>query len=159
MKRSYPACPCASTLNPPAIGAWSDLFLYTNGICYGQWVDGPYSYVTAQSICMSNAGSANIGRAATFPSGLDYNNIAAAITGHLPGPGSQGIWIGLNNQKWDDPNTPSCPPPLNVTEFESVTGVTIPSSGYAGINSWTTWVNPSTSYDSHLCEIGKLCLH
>ena len=51
VKRSFPACPCQNTLSSGAIGAWSDMFLYTNGRCYAQFVDGPYTYASAQSLC------------------------------------------------------------------------------------------------------------
>lgn len=159
IKRSpYPPCSCG---NASAFG----LFQYTNGRCYGYYPSPSQNYSDSQIQCQTYAESGNVGRLATFDSGTDYANIIG-IDG-IAGPpyaGNAGsntaVWIGLSNQLWVDPNTPSCPPPLpNAAQFEADAGLTV--SIPAGTNtlidtSWTSWYNGlGTNLQTQLCEIGK----
>lgn len=148
----YPPCPCENYIVNTTGHSFPDLFLYTNGRCYSS-TKYYHTYASAQNRCMlDNAPYA--GRSATFDSGADY----LAVTNMLntPGSGPNAAWIGLINQQWDDPNSPSCPPQLNVTQFQIDAGVTIPVSGTVGVGkSWTTWTADSGSLQYHLCEFGK----
>lgn len=154
-RAAYPPCPCKGKMVPN----WDDLFLYTNGRCYGQWSSGLKNYSYAQSLCTIDAGSGNAARSATFDSGTDYLAITAAMTKiPLSVASFWATWIGLSNQKWDDPFTPSCPPPINVAQFQSETNITIPASGYVAVGvGWATWnsLSPSAKLYPHVCEIGK----
>lgn len=151
--KRYPTCPCVGTIQLLT----TDYFLYTNGRCYAQYLDAAGGgYANAQTMCQLDAGAGNVGRSATFDSVADYVAITGAMTGHTPGAGGNRAWIGVNNQKWDDPNSPSCPPPLNVTEFQTTLGMTIPN-GTVGIGGgWNSW-NPysGTGLKDRVCEFGK----
>lgn len=113
-----------------------------------------YNYSYAQTLCKNHA-SPWAGRSATFDSAAEYFAVTSAMTGNIPGGGTNRAWIGLRNLQWDDPKTPSCPPYLDVTQFEAAANFTIPATGPVAVGSgWSTWSSPSVSVLDHLCEYG-----
>lgn len=161
VKRSYPACPCESEIQTATGGiTWSDLFLYTNGRCYAQWAF-LRNYTDSQYRCqIGNPGVGNVGRLANFDNGSDYVAITSAMTGYTPTGGAKRAFIGIYDQQFTDPNTPSCPAQLNVAQFEASAGVIIPPTNYVAVGGWSTWTSVTTAVtlDSHICEFGKPAL-
>lgn len=158
MKRSYPTCPCENDILIAAGGPfWTDLFLYTNGRCYAQF-ENPQDFTMSQLLCQGDA-SPNAGRLATFDSYNDYFAITSAMVGYMPGDDAMGTWIGMQDQQWLDPNTPSCPPPFNLTQFQLCDPIfAVPATGTVGLGSaWKTWNAASGLLEGHMCEFGKTC--
>lgn len=134
---------------------WTDLFLYTNGRCYAQF-QNPQDFATSQDLCQYDA-SPYAGRLATFDSYADYFDITSAIVGYIPGNNEMGTWIGMENQKWLDPNTPSCPPTFNIDQFHICdSAFAVPDAGTVSLGStWNSWNAASGISEGHMCEFGK----
>lgn len=154
-------CPCTTDLNINATG----LFFHTNGRCYAKFSIGNYNYAAAQSYCMHNASTSgtNAGRLATFNSGLDF--LAAKYSFSLATGGAWiGIqWNGTNTDWWDDPNSPSCPPPFNKIEFaqDGNTSAIATSSMFPFASIGSDWHTISASQSvaqltEFICEFGKI---
>lgn len=153
MKRAiYPPCPCNNSVTMNTFGR-TDLFLYTNGRCYAQYVNVSLKYSEAQTSCQSDGGVGNVGRLATFDSGNDYIAITSAMSNNIPGSSPNAAWIGISSENWDDPNATPCPPLLNVASFQNETGITIPTSNYIAVGGWSTW----NQYNNGVHLMGRLC--
>lgn len=155
-KRAFTmACPCLSDFS--ASVPTPTVFFFSNGRCYAVFTYGAVNYTDAQAFCKVVAKPNSSGRLATFDSADDFNFVASWLP-NLPTGNEQDLaWIGLNNLQWNDPNTPSCPPPLNATDFQTNLSMIIPPNttiGAGPFNQWHNWTAISTPINQLLCEIG-----
>lgn len=155
---------CGCVINTP-----SDTYTY-NGRCYATFCPGgaPRTFQAAQNLCIANAGPGSVGRLATFFSASDYVAVAASMPSCSPGPGANGMYIGIRNAGttpiWEDPPNPpnSCAPAINLTQFATAAGLTPTSFSAVDdtvtlYSSWIVW-QASNSAKKYMCEIGKLLM-